>query len=103
MNAWIASEGWVSGIPQISLVNHPINRTRGSSIPWGRPRSDATVGLGRELTRKLSSNSLATSLQLWGAVVPHYRVALLGPVATGAFPAWVLVEGRLAVGLPPTA
>ncbi|RWW16117.1 hypothetical protein GW17_00020012 [Ensete ventricosum] len=31
----------------------------GSSLPWVRPRSNATVGLKRELARKLSSNSLA--------------------------------------------
>ncbi|RWW01593.1 hypothetical protein GW17_00035358 [Ensete ventricosum] len=59
-NTWITIEGWASGIPRISAIKRPTNWVRGSSLPWVRPRSDAVVGLGRELARKLSSNSLAS-------------------------------------------
>ncbi|RRT82094.1 hypothetical protein B296_00004633 [Ensete ventricosum] len=59
-NTWITIEGWASGIPRISAIKRPTNWVRGLSLPWVRPRSDAVVGLGRELARKLSSNSLAS-------------------------------------------
>ncbi|RWW31784.1 hypothetical protein GW17_00003579 [Ensete ventricosum] len=52
-------EGWASGISRSSAANRLMNRASGSSLPCVRPRSDAAVGLERELTRKLSSNSFA--------------------------------------------
>ncbi|RWW83472.1 hypothetical protein BHE74_00008018 [Ensete ventricosum] len=58
-NALITSEGWASGISRSSAANRLMNRASGSSLPCVRPRSDAAVGLERELTRKLSSNSFA--------------------------------------------
>ncbi|RWW63811.1 hypothetical protein BHE74_00028991 [Ensete ventricosum] len=53
------SEVWASGIPRTSATNQRTNWVRGSSLPCVRPRSDADVGLGWELTRKLSLNSFA--------------------------------------------
>ncbi|RWV88482.1 hypothetical protein GW17_00049418 [Ensete ventricosum] len=52
-------EVWASGIPRTSATNQRTNWVRGSSLPCVRPRSDADVGLGWELTRKLSLNSFA--------------------------------------------
>ncbi|RWW12488.1 hypothetical protein GW17_00023844 [Ensete ventricosum] len=46
-------EGCASGTPRISAV-------RDSSLPWVRPRSEATVGLGQGLAKKFSSNSFAS-------------------------------------------
>ncbi|RWW28168.1 hypothetical protein GW17_00007374 [Ensete ventricosum] len=59
-NAWMARDGWRSGIPWTCDVNRPTNWERGSSLPWAIPRREAVVGLGRALAKKFSSNSLVS-------------------------------------------
>ncbi|RRT39115.1 hypothetical protein B296_00038044 [Ensete ventricosum] len=59
-NAWMARDGWRSGISWTCDVNRPTNWERGSSLPWAIPRREAVVGLGRALVKKFSSNSLAS-------------------------------------------
>ncbi|RZR89508.1 hypothetical protein BHM03_00017239 [Ensete ventricosum] len=58
--AWITKEGCASGIARDSMANLLTNWARGSSLPWAMPRSEAAVGFGQELVRKLCSNSLTS-------------------------------------------
>ncbi|RRT33582.1 hypothetical protein B296_00049892 [Ensete ventricosum] len=58
-NAWMAKEGCTSRTPRTCEVNHPTNWAWDSSFPWANPRREATVGFGRVLAKKFSSNSFA--------------------------------------------
>ncbi|RZS22343.1 hypothetical protein BHM03_00055097, partial [Ensete ventricosum] len=58
-NAWMARDGWRSGIPWTCEVNRPTNWERGASLPWTNPMREAVVGLGRALAMKFNSNSFA--------------------------------------------
>ncbi|RRT41131.1 hypothetical protein B296_00025778 [Ensete ventricosum] len=58
-NAWMARDGWRSGIPWTCNMNRPTNWERCTSLPWAIPKREAMVGFGRTLAKKFSSNSLA--------------------------------------------
>ncbi|RZR98942.1 hypothetical protein BHM03_00028396 [Ensete ventricosum] len=58
--AWMTKEGCASRIAHDSVANLLMNCVRGSSLPWAMLRSEVVVGLGRALTWKFCSSSLAS-------------------------------------------